>query len=237
MRGSLPTIGRRQAFAYVAGIGLATVWPTAAQKATASQGLLSLPMAGPSSPDTWWLDQWYGNTAFAYRAPNSFYREGQGLHFGIDFGMVCGTRVVAAADGIVREVGGPLRAWPLHIAIDHRDLGVTTVYGHLSQSLVTNVGQMVKRGEVIAESGDSESFACDCSPHLHFEVRYDHMRSATNPVPWIPTDWPAVYSPDESSSFVIDLENPSRWQSIYDQPDVRFGWAHLNEYERAWVPE
>lgn len=229
-------LGRRRVLAYVAGLGLATVSPITARRAPAVEAL-ALPVAGESSPRTWWLDQWYGNTTFAYRMRRSIYFAGQGLHFGVDFGMACGSQVLAAADGIVREIGGVRRAWPLHVAIDHPQLGITTIYGHLSQSVVSNLGEEVSRGQVIAESGDSVTHACSGSPHLHFEVRYDDLRVSTNPVPWAAADWPAIYRPRGGIPFQVDLSNPSRWQSIYDQPDVRFGGPYLNEYEQPWPPE
>lgn len=197
---------------------------------------LSLPIAGKSSPRTWWIDQWYGNTTFAYRARHNFYASGQGLHFGVDFGMSCSTKIISAGQGVVREIGGVSRAWPLHVAIDHHDLGVTTLYGHLSRSVVTHIGQEVHRGEVIGESGDSITFACCGSPHLHFELRYNHMSAAANPIPWIEADWPALYSPAGDPPFEIDLENPMRWQSIYEQPDVRFGGPFMNNYKHPWPP-
>lgn len=228
-------VGRRRVLAYVAGLGLATVAPVTARPAPAVEAL-SLPVPGESSPRTWWLDQWYGNTTFAYRMRRSIYFAGQGLHFGVDFGMACGGDILAAADGIVREIGGVRRAWPLHVAIDHPQLGITTIYGHLSRSVVTRIGVEVRRGEVIAESGDSVTHACSGSPHLHFEVRYDAMRASTNPVPWVAADWPAIYAPRGGLPFEIDLDNPARWQSIYDQPDVRFGGPYLNEFEQAWPP-
>ena len=115
-------------------------------------------------------------------------------------------------------------------------LGVTTLYGHLSRSVVTHIGQEVHRGDVIGESGDSVTLACNGSPHLHFEIRYDQMRAATNPVPWVAADWPAIYAPRDGAPFEVDLEHPTRWQSIYQQPDVQFGGAYLNDYEKAWPP-
>lgn len=230
-----PLVCRRRVLAYVAGLGLATVAPVTARPAPAVEAL-SLPIAGESSPRTWWLDQWYGNTTFAYRMRQSIYNEGQGLHFGVDFGMACGTEIIAAADGIVREIGGVRRAWPLHVSIDHPGLGITTIYGHLSRSLVSHIGQRVHRGQVIGESGDSVTYACSGSPHLHFEVRYDAMRVSTNPLLWVSADWPAIYAPRGRLPFQIDLSNPSRWQSIYDQPDVRFGGPNLNDFEKPWPP-
>ena len=58
---------------------------------------LILPMQEPASPSTWLLGQPYGNTRGAFRNADRWYSAGQGLHFGLDFSMPCGTTLVAAA--------------------------------------------------------------------------------------------------------------------------------------------
>lgn len=55
------------------------------------------------------------------------------------------------------------------VIIDHGS-GIFSVYMHLSRFLVSKVGQIVKRGEVIAMSGDTGS-AKRGGPHLHFSVK------------------------------------------------------------------
>ena len=42
-----------------------------------------------------------------------------------------------------------------------------TLYGHLKEATV-NPGDLVKKGDIIAKSGDSGK---STGPHLHFEVR------------------------------------------------------------------
>ena len=57
------------------------------------------------------------------------------------------------------------------MVIDH-GYGYETSYSHLSQTNVRK-GQQVKRGDIIARSGDT---GLSLAPHLHYEVRYNGMR-------------------------------------------------------------
>ena len=81
------------------------------------------------------------------------------------------------------------------------------------------------------------SFVAIWRPHLHLEIRTDLMRAAVNPIPLIDAPWWNDASLGLSFSrpaFEVDLDSPRRWQSLYDQPDIRFGWPLLNDYLRAW---
>jgi murein DD-endopeptidase MepM/ murein hydrolase activator NlpD len=60
------------------------------------------------------------------------------------------------------------------VEIDHGN-DIVTRYGHASRLLV-RVGQMVRRGQEIAEAG---STGRSTGSHLHFEVRYKDL--AQNP--------------------------------------------------------
>jgi len=74
------------------------------------------------------------------------------FHEGLDIINDVGTVVHATGDGIVSFVG--LNAgYGLTIEIDH-GYGYRTLYAHLSKSLVKE-GQTVKRGDIIARSGQS----------------------------------------------------------------------------------
>ncbi len=61
----------------------------------------ALPFRDPSGPNTWLLEQHYGNTLEAYVYGKYWYADGQGLHFGVDFEVRCGTPLLAIADGDV----------------------------------------------------------------------------------------------------------------------------------------
>ncbi len=88
------------------------------------------------------------------------------LHEGVDFSADIGTHVMAAAAGIV--VSAEFRPdYGNVIEIDHGN-DLTTRYAHTSRMLV-KVGSVVKRGQVIAEVGNTGR---STGAHLHFEVRF-----------------------------------------------------------------
>ena len=86
------------------------------------------------------------------------------LHTGLDFPSDVGTAIHAAAGGMV-IVSGPHPAYGNMIEIDHGN-SLVTRYAHTSKLLVA-VGTLVKRGQKIAEVGNSGR---STGPHLHFEV-------------------------------------------------------------------
>lgn len=87
------------------------------------------------------------------------------MHHGVDIGGPIGTPIIATADGTVKYTGSR-GGYGLCIEIDH-GYGISTLYAHLSAILV-EVGQFVRRGEVIGLLGNTGRSA---SPHLHYEVR------------------------------------------------------------------
>ncbi|MFY9203617.1 MAG: M23 family metallopeptidase, partial [Limnochordia bacterium] len=88
------------------------------------------------------------------------------MHNGLDVAVVTGTPVRAAADGRV-TFSGSMGDYGLLVIIDHGN-SVETRYAHNSR-LVASVGQQVKRGDIIAYSGNTGN---STGPHLHFEIRY-----------------------------------------------------------------
>jgi murein DD-endopeptidase MepM/ murein hydrolase activator NlpD len=86
------------------------------------------------------------------------------MHEGIDLVADLGTNVYATGDGTVSYVG-PRGGYGTVVEINH-GFGYTTLYGHLSKPLVRE-GQKVRRGQVIALTGDS---GLSTGPHLHYEV-------------------------------------------------------------------
>lgn len=92
-------------------------------------------------------------------------------HHGVDYLVPEGTAVFATADGTVRTLSEKNTTHGKAVTIDHGN-GYETSYSHLLDIRVRK-GQKVKRGDIIALSGNSGlSFA----PHLHYEVRYRDTR-------------------------------------------------------------
>ena len=85
-------------------------------------------------------------------------------HYGQDFAVNTGTKVYSPADGKVRYAGNQ-GGYGKVIKIDHGN-GYRTIYAHLANIKVKR-GQELKRGELIAISGNSGRSA---GPHLHYEV-------------------------------------------------------------------
>jgi murein DD-endopeptidase MepM/ murein hydrolase activator NlpD len=86
-------------------------------------------------------------------------------HEGVDISAPRGTPIMAVADGRVTWAGRR-SGYGLVVELDH-GYGITTFYGHASQTLV-RVGQRVKRGEFIALIGNT---GIATSTHVHYEVR------------------------------------------------------------------
>lgn len=89
----------------------------------------------------------------------------QSLNKGIDIEGQLGDPVVASADGQVVYSGSGLRGYGNLIIIRH-NASFLSAYAHNSK-LLAKEGQTVRRGERIAEMGQSDA----PSPRLHFEIR------------------------------------------------------------------
>lgn len=103
-----------------------------------------------SSSFGWRLDPFTGHNAF---------------HEGLDFPAPTGTVIVAAAAGVVIASEYHYQFGNM-VEIDHGN-DIITRYAHASQ-LFVNVGDIVKRGQRVAEIGTTGR---STGPHLHFEVR------------------------------------------------------------------
>jgi murein DD-endopeptidase MepM/ murein hydrolase activator NlpD len=92
-------------------------------------------------------------------------------HHGVDYLVPEGTPVFATADGTVKILSEKNSSHGKAVTISHAN-GYETSYSHLLDIRVKK-GQKVKRGDIIALSGNSGlSFV----PHLHYEVIYNDTR-------------------------------------------------------------
>jgi len=146
------------------------------------------------------------------------------LHTGLDFPADVGTSVQAAAGGMV-VVSEVHPAYGNMIEIDHGNALITR-YAHASKLLV-KVGQMVRRGQKIAEVGTSGR---STGPHLHFEVLLSGVQQ--NPARFLagqvasPTTVADASSPAKartpkrrSISASASGEAPAAWATPAQSPD------------------
>jgi murein DD-endopeptidase MepM/ murein hydrolase activator NlpD len=87
------------------------------------------------------------------------------LHTGIDIGAGLGTKIKAAADGVVVFAGNGGSYGNMTI-LRHKD-GYMSIYAHASSLSVTK-GQFVKQGQEVAKVGLT---GVTTGPHLHFEIK------------------------------------------------------------------
>jgi murein DD-endopeptidase MepM/ murein hydrolase activator NlpD len=112
------------------------------------------------------------------------------LHGGIDIANSIGTPIVAAADGVVIDVG-PTAGYGAWVKLRHAD-GTVTLYGHVNTWTVS-VGQRVWAGDQIATIGNRGN---STGPHCHFEVLVNGT-DRIDPVGWLAKRGlsPGTYSP------------------------------------------
>jgi len=213
--------------------------PAAAQEPEVEPSLhverpFRLPFLEPPGPATWLMAQPYGNTTGAYRQRFTTYGLSGGIHFGLDLSAPCGTELVAIADGIVFAVDGPFGSPPHNLMIDHPQLGYATMYGHLLEAPNLLPGEVVKEGQVVALSGDAGE-TCYSRPHLHLEIRdLDHAMKY-NPALLVEANWDNLAMISSSGrDFARDLEEPRKWQTLYDQPQARRGGPIVNDFTYPW---
>jgi lipoprotein NlpD len=98
---------------------------------------------------------------------------------GLDLGGAAGDAVLAAADGRVVYAGAGLRGYGNLIILKH-NATYLTAYAH-NQTLLVKEEQSVKKGQKIAEMGNSDADRVK----LHFEVR--RQGKPVDPLKYLPT--------------------------------------------------
>ena len=88
---------------------------------------------------------------------------GKAWHEGIDFAGREGSDIIAVASGVVSWSG---ERYGYGKMVEVATRGVITRYAHNQENLV-KVGDMVRRGDVVALMGNSGR---STGPHVHFEV-------------------------------------------------------------------
>jgi len=120
-------------------------------------------LARKTVPTTMPVTGGYYSSNYGYRLdPITGHSE---FHTGVDIVAGIGTKVVAAAGGVV-SYSGTMPEYGNVVDVDH-DNGLTSRYAHLSKRLV-KAGDVVMKGQLIALVGNTGRTT---GPHLHFEVR------------------------------------------------------------------
>jgi murein DD-endopeptidase MepM/ murein hydrolase activator NlpD len=104
-----------------------------------------------------WLSSRYGSRIDPFSGKKAW-------HEGIDFAGREGAQIVAVASGVV-SWSGERAGYGKMVEVAHGD-GVVTRYAHNQENRV-KVGDMVRRGDVVALMGSSGR---STGPHVHFEV-------------------------------------------------------------------
>jgi murein DD-endopeptidase MepM/ murein hydrolase activator NlpD len=131
---------------------------------------LSWPIAGAH------ITQPFGPSAFLLEPPLGQYPH---FHTGIDLAAAFGTRVNAAANGVVVAVVQSNVGYGNFVAVAHGG-GIITMYAHLSETDV-KPGQKVVRGQRVGLEGSS---GLSTGPHLHFELRVNNQ--VVDPMRFLP---------------------------------------------------
>lgn len=114
-----------------------------------------------ATPSIWPAKGWVTSGYGMRRSPFTGKRE---FHRGLDIANRYRTPIMSPADGIVAKVGRE-SGYGRVIEISH-GYGLKTRFAHLRRAMV-KPGQLVKRGQVIAQMGNSGR---STGTHLHYEV-------------------------------------------------------------------
>lgn len=87
------------------------------------------------------------------------------------FGLHPHTPVRAIADGVVKSIiknSGRFSDYETYLVVQHNNLGLSSGYVHVVP--VVNVGDKIKKGQVLATLYDTSVEAMSLPTHLHFEL-------------------------------------------------------------------
>ena len=122
------------------------------------------------------------------------------MHAGLDFAMPIGTPIYATANGVVLSAG--IQPGYGHMVEIRHNFGFGTRYGHLNGKYLVKQGDFVRKGDIIAYSGNS---GLSTGPHLHYEIRF--ISKALNPINFV--NWK-----QENYKDIFQKEGQIQWQSL-----------------------
>jgi len=119
--------------------------------------------------------------------PAAYAAYGLPYHNGVDFAVISGTPLLAAAPGEVVAVRNDFGGYGTHVRLVCEKQGkkFQLIYGHMS-SVGVKIEDKVTEGQVIGLSGNTGN---STGPHLHFGLKVVGMvnpayNDAIDPVPW-----------------------------------------------------
>lgn len=127
----------------------------------------STPMGWPASG---WISSRFGRRIHPIKKVWDY-------HTGVDISGDAGDSIQATADGVVTFSGRSGKNGNL-VAVEH-GFGFSTYYAHNKRNLV-KVGQVVKRGDIVAYMGSTGSAT---GPHVHYEIWKEGK--LVNPTPYL----------------------------------------------------
>jgi len=144
--------------------------------------------------------EYHGITSkYGYRIHPTLHKKE--FHRGSDMKAKMNTPVYATADGIVEWAGMHKRSGFGRLVILEHVFGFKSYFGHLNK-IVIKSGQFVKKGQLIAYTGNS---GLSNGPHLHYEIRFIHR--ALNPYYFI--KWT-----QKNYNQIFEKEKKVPWQSL-----------------------
>lgn len=160
-----------------------------------------------------WPAKYKVNAASPYGMRRHPITGGMKMHHGVDVAMPVGTKLVAPADGIVAHKGSGSSGGYTLIIEHAKDL--FTVYYHLAKPSHLKVGEKVKTGDYIADSGNT---GASTGPHLHFETRKSRKFGDTfDPMTVLgeSTSSKPVSAPTAPSKLVVDgVMGKNTWTAL-----------------------
>ncbi|QOP43027.1 peptidoglycan DD-metalloendopeptidase family protein [Sulfurimonas sediminis] len=137
--------------------------------------------------------KYHGITSkFGYRIHPTLHKKE--FHRGSDMKAKFNTPVYATADGIVEWAGLHRRSGFGKLVILEHVYGFKSYFGHLNK-IVVKSGQFVKKGDLIAYTGNS---GLSNGPHLHYEIRFIHR--ALNPyyfIKWTQQNYDEIFKKEK----------------------------------------
>jgi len=130
------------------------------------------------------------------------------FHRGLDLRAKIMTPIKAPADGVVEYAGYHKSSGFGNLVIIEHNYGFKTTYAHLSKKFPVKSGTFVKKGDIIAYTGNS---GMSTGPHLHYEVRFiTRPLDPKNFINWNSSNFEEIFKKEKRVS----------WQSLIKMMDM-----------------